>query len=159
MLTKVDISGHDRAAAWTAYFRAHYPALRIVQVESYIEKEAGAGHQGRKQYLPHLPQTFRERLVQTLQEVHAEMLEPPEKVKANPAWLETWRPMVKKEISWTAMMKADGGLVGHAIGGAAVPRSKEADDADQGPDPEQIQTEPDFLTVGVIGTDLGLRHL
>jgi ribosome biogenesis GTPase A len=45
VLTKVDISGAARADAWTRYFNAHYPGLRVVQVESYLEKEASAVHQ------------------------------------------------------------------------------------------------------------------
>lgn len=76
VLTKVDISGPARAEAWTAYLRTHYPGLRVVQVEAYVEKEARVGHQGRKLYEPHLPQGFRERLVEAIKEVHAEMLEP-----------------------------------------------------------------------------------
>ncbi|KAI9057718.1 hypothetical protein FKP32DRAFT_1689029 [Trametes sanguinea] len=34
VLTKVDIAGPARAAAWTAYLHARHPGLRVVQVES-----------------------------------------------------------------------------------------------------------------------------
>ena len=59
VLTKIDISGPVRAEAWTTYFRTHYPGLRVVQVESYVEKEARAEHQGKTTYRPHLPNQFR----------------------------------------------------------------------------------------------------
>lgn len=45
VLTKVDISGPARADAWSRYLTAHYPGLKVVQVESYIEKETTSLHQ------------------------------------------------------------------------------------------------------------------
>ncbi|KAJ7170038.1 hypothetical protein C8R46DRAFT_1349951 [Mycena filopes] len=141
VLTKVDISGPERAEAWSQYFKSHYPNLRVVQVEAYIEKEATAVHQGRKQHDPHLPESFRRRLVEAIQEVHAAMLEPPEKVKANPARLEKWKPPVKREIDWERVLVADGEKVGAAVGGAAAPHE---DDAAE-------DAEPKFLTIGLIG--------
>ena len=38
VLTKVDIAGPDRAAAWTRYLTARHPGVRVVHVESYTEK-------------------------------------------------------------------------------------------------------------------------
>ncbi|KAJ7161420.1 hypothetical protein C8R43DRAFT_1176109, partial [Mycena crocata] len=140
VLTKVDISGPARADAWTRYFNTLYPNIRVVQVESYVEKEATSLHQGRKQHEPHLPESFRHRLVEAIREEHAEMLDPPEKVKANPARLASWKPPVKRDIDWERVMAADGANVGTLVGGPAVPR--EDDSAEE---------EPKFLTIGLIG--------
>jgi ribosome biogenesis GTPase A len=148
VLTKVDISGQGRVQAWTKYFHEHYPHTRIVQVESYIEKELVAD-QGRKLYEPHIPASFRETLVNTIKEVHAQLLEPPEKVQQHPERLKNWLPPVKREIDWELLSNPKGELVGLSVGGAAVPRSKSPQDA-QGPNDEQYQ-EPTHLTIGLIG--------
>ncbi|KAJ6604808.1 hypothetical protein DFH09DRAFT_1123865 [Mycena vulgaris] len=140
VLTKVDISGPARADAWTRYFNAHYPGVRVVQVESYIEKEASSVHQGRKQHEPHLPESFRHRLLDAIRQEHAAMLEPPEKVKANPAWLEKWKPFVKRDVDWDRVMTADGVKVGTVVGGPTAPREDET-----------AEEEPKFLTIGLIG--------
>ena len=147
MLTKVDISGSERAASWTRYFNHHYPGLRIVQVESYIEKTESAQHQGRTMYEPHLPESFRERLVQAIRDVHAEMIEPAEKIKGDVEKMKNWKPNIKTDIDWEAVLKARGGQVGSIVGGAAVPRPK-PDDDQAGESTDQI---PEFLTVGLIG--------
>ncbi|KAF7339335.1 Guanine nucleotide-binding protein-like 1 [Mycena sanguinolenta] len=138
VLTKVDISGPARADAWTRYFSVRYPGLKVVQVESYIEKETTILHQGRKQHDPHIPESFRRRLVEAIKEEHAAMLEPPEKVKANPAWLEKWKPRTKRDIDWERVMAAEGDKVGTVTGGPAAPHEDEED-------------EPKFLTIGLIG--------
>jgi len=62
ILTKVDLSGPARAEAWTSHLKTHYPGVRVVQVESFVQKEESADHQGRTLYHPHLPKGFRERL-------------------------------------------------------------------------------------------------
>lgn len=144
VLTKVDISGPARADAWTDYFRSKYPGLRVVQVESYVEKETGIGHQGRKQFEPYLPKTFREKLVDAIREEHSEMLQPPDKVKANPAWLKSWKAPVKRNIDWEAVLNAGGGKVGSVVGGAVAPRPKDTEQAEH-------EEEPEFLTIGLIG--------
>ncbi|KAJ7040449.1 hypothetical protein C8F04DRAFT_1083602 [Mycena alexandri] len=141
VLTKVDISGPERAEAWSRYFKVNYPNIRVVQVESYIEREATSVHQGRKQHDPHLPESFRRRLVQAIQEEHAAMLDPPEKVKASPARLEKWKPRVKRDIDWERVLVADGEKVGTSVGGPAAPHE------DDGTEEE----EPKFLTIGLIG--------
>ncbi|KAJ7808246.1 hypothetical protein B0H14DRAFT_2870704 [Mycena olivaceomarginata] len=138
VLTKVDIAGPARTDAWTRYFKTLYPDLRIVQVESYIERETTALHQGRRQHDPHIPESFRRRLVETIKEEHAAMLEPPEKVKSNPARLEKWRPRAKRDIDWERVMAAEGDKVGTVVGGPAAPH-------------EDDEEEPKFLTIGLIG--------
>ncbi|KAF8973507.1 hypothetical protein BDZ97DRAFT_1911995 [Flammula alnicola] len=128
------------------------PKVRIVQVESYIEKESRMEHQGRKQYEPSIPEHFRAMLVQVIKEVHAEMLEPPEKVKNNPNWLKNWIPQVKRDIDWEGVMQAKGSKVGLAVGGATVPKPLDDDsgqpDLPENPDHRQ---EPSYLTIGLIG--------
>lgn len=155
VLTKVDIAGPARAAAWTAHLRSRHPHLRVVQVESYAVKH---GPGGRPAYEPHLPSAFRAALVDALREAHAELLEPPERVRNVPERLAAWRPPVRREVDWDAVLHAQGGKVGTAVGGAAVPRPKEGEpavptEADAAAeDPEDTDNvEPEYLTIGLIG--------
>ncbi|KAJ7070863.1 GTPase [Mycena amicta] len=140
VLTKVDISGPERAEAWTKYLNARYPTFKVVQVEAYVEKEATSFHQGHRQHRPHMPETFRSRLVQAIREEHAAMLEPPEAIKANPARLEKWKPRIKREIDWDRVLNAEGEKVGSVIGGPAAPHEDDSS-----------EEEPQFLTIGLIG--------
>ncbi|KAJ7597491.1 hypothetical protein C8J56DRAFT_773806 [Mycena floridula] len=141
VLTKVDIAGPERAAAWTDYFAKHYPKLRVIQVEAYVQKEATSVHQGRAHYEPHLPDSFRAKLVKAIKEIHQELLEPPEKVKANPVALQKWTCSVKQDINWDGVATAHGGKVGSMVGGPVAPQD----------DQENHGEQPQFLTVGVIG--------
>ncbi|KDR85475.1 hypothetical protein GALMADRAFT_52603 [Galerina marginata CBS 339.88] len=150
VLTKVDISGPVRVASWIKYIHKHHPNSRVVQVESYLEKEATGDHQGRKQYEPSIPDHFRANLVQIIKEVHAELLEPPQKVASNPDRLKKWIPPVKRDIDWYGIMQAKGAKVGLAVGGAAAPRPKSPDDPDGQQENHQPQ-EPSYLTIGLIG--------
>ncbi|KAG9314065.1 hypothetical protein JVU11DRAFT_4845 [Chiua virens] len=59
VLTKVDISGPARTAAWMSFLSSNYPGVSVVPVESYASL---TGEQGRARYEPHLPGTFREKL-------------------------------------------------------------------------------------------------
>ncbi|KIM47738.1 hypothetical protein M413DRAFT_208353 [Hebeloma cylindrosporum] len=148
VLTKVDISGPTRVDAWIKYIHQHHPNVLVVQVESYIEKEASLDHQGSKQYEPSIPDHFRATLLQVIKEVHAELLEPPERVKSNPDRLKSWVPAVKREIDWEGVMRAKGSKVGLAVGGATVPRQKSPEESPEEPDHRQ---EPEYLTIGLIG--------
>jgi ribosome biogenesis GTPase A len=151
VLTKVDISGPARVESWTKYIQAQHPNVRIVQVESYTEKAFEEDHQGRAKFEPSIPHHFREKLVQVIKEVHAELLEPPENVKSNPKLLRKWVSPVKQEIDWKAVMDAKGDKVGHAVGGAAAPKPVEAsDELPEGADNPSRQ-EPSYLTIGLIG--------
>ena len=145
VLTKVDISGAARAEAWTDYFRKRYPHLRVVQVESYVGK-ASDNLQGRKLYEPHLPVTFREKLVEEIKAVHTEMLQPPDKVKANPKWLQQWKPSVKRDIDWVGALNARGSDVGTVVGETVKSTEMQERDA-----PSNNVQEPEFLTIGLIG--------
>lgn len=161
VLTKVDISGPDRANAWSSYLKKRYPYVRIVQVESYIPKELGPNDEGtskrNRRFEPHLPHTFRERLVQALREVHEELLQPPEIIRRDENKMKHWKPSVKAEVDWDAVLSAHGDKVGQAIGGAIAPRPSTLDSTTEDREPldEKQETadvaEPDFLTVGLIG--------
>jgi hypothetical protein len=142
-LTKVDITGPVRAATWTEYFERTYPGIKVVQVESYQEKAEGVGKQGRKMYEPHLPDTFRARLVSTLKEVHEEMLVPPARIKEDKEQLMKRKPAVRRDVDWESVLNAGGGLVGSIVGGAAEPHPGDGDD--------ERDEEPEFLTIGLIG--------
>jgi hypothetical protein len=148
ILTKVDIVGPERAQAWVQYLSERNPGRRIVQVESYTEKAAGAYTQGKSRpgHEPHLPTAFREQLVQQLHEMHEELLQPPEHIRKDVEKAARWRPKVKRAVDWNAVMSAHGDNVGHAVGGAAVPHSSEV--TTEGAD----EREPEYLTIGLIGT-------
>ncbi|KNZ77005.1 Guanine nucleotide-binding protein-like 1 [Termitomyces sp. J132] len=139
VLTKVDIIGPERTSAWVEYLHKKYPHLPVVQVESYAAKQEGAGHQGKPQYEPHLPSSFRERLVAAIQQVHTEMMIPPEKVRLNPQRLSKWKPPVKADVDWDNVMKASD---------ATYDRAKESEE-------ERFKIKQkkglEFLTIGLIG--------
>ncbi|KAI0375217.1 P-loop containing nucleoside triphosphate hydrolase protein [Pilatotrama ljubarskyi] len=149
VLTKVDIAGPDRAAAWTSYLQARFPGARVVQVESFVEKPIDANGSKRRGHEPHLPSAFRKALVDALRETHAELLEPPEEVKSNPERLKNWKPRVKTQLNWDAVLKAHGGKVGTAVGAHKTGKA----DGEGHTDGEHTdeESEPEFLTVGVIG--------
>jgi hypothetical protein len=87
--------------------------------------------------------------VEALREVHAEMMEPPEKLRGNAPKLKSWKPPVKRDIDWEGVLNAEGGKVGSIVGGPAVPRPiHDEDDPVDTSDPDQ---EPEFLTIGLIG--------
>jgi len=161
VLTKVDISGTDRANAWSDYLKKRYPHVRVVQVESYIPKELGPNNEGtskrNRRFEPHLPHTFRERLVQALREVHQELLQPPEKIRGDEVKMKHWKPSVRGEVDWDGVLSARGDKVGQAVGGAIVPRPSAFDPTtEDGERPDETQdsaevVEPDFLTIGLIG--------
>ncbi|EGO31038.1 hypothetical protein SERLADRAFT_432699 [Serpula lacrymans var. lacrymans S7.9] len=127
ILTKVDIAGPKRADAWTSYLQAQYPDVPVIPVEAYAER---VGAQGKSFFEPHMPLPFRERLVKTLRDAHAEMLRPP-----NSENVEKRKPSVKKDVDWEAVLKAEGGLTGSVVGGAAAPKQKESsEDSDNAED-------------------------
>lgn len=159
VLTKVDIAGPARVDAWTRYLKIKYPDLPVVPVEAYVEKSAGDGAGKRKMHEPFIPSAFRQTLVDTLKATHASLLEPPEKIRAFPDKLKTWKPPVRREVDWNAVMTARGGKVGSVVGGAAAPRPEHTDDHDDprteaghdGGDGDNDNVEPEFLTIGLIG--------
>ncbi|EMD41935.1 hypothetical protein CERSUDRAFT_129177 [Gelatoporia subvermispora B] len=149
VLTKVDICGPERAEAWTKYLLAKYPGLKVVQVESYIEKAASSTG-GRKAYEPYLPSAFRQTLVKAVEEAHAELLQPPTSVTDDPEKRAKWIPPVRRDVDWTAVLDAHGDQIGSAVGGATAPRPKQSE-GDHGEIPDEEMEEPEFLTIGLIG--------
>lgn len=161
VLTKVDISGPDRANGWSDYLRRRYPDVRVVHVESYVPKEPGPNEEGtstrKRRFEPQLPETFRERLVQALREVHQELLQPPQLIGGHEAEMKHWKPTVKADVDWTAVLSARGDKVGQAVGGPVAPRQNALESAVEDGEPlEEKQeiaevAERDFLTIGLIG--------
>ena len=179
VLTKVDISGPARTASWTSFLNDNYPGVPVVPVESYAQKSSLAVEQGPTRYEPHLPGTFRDTLVHALRDLHEQLLRPPQWVTTPRAGeseeerlqrIDKWRPRVKTVIDWDGVLKAKGKLVGKAVCGAAVPGGQSSKIEPEGivideggevnvSDSEEEQRsekhewrEPEFLTIGVIGT-------
>lgn len=161
VLTKVDISGPDRANEWSGYLKKRYPEVRVVQVESYVPKELGPNDEGTskrgRRFEPQLPWTFRERLVQALREVHQELLQPPQLIRGGGVEMKRWKPTVKADVDWTAVLSARGDKVGQVIGGPIAPRpsalgsTAEEEEPPEGKEDVSEVGEPDFLTIGLIG--------
>ncbi|THH12800.1 hypothetical protein EW146_g7351, partial [Bondarzewia mesenterica] len=155
VLTKIDISGPERAEAWAKSLRSQYPDVRVVMVESYMERTAidPDSVQGKKRrYEPRIPQTFKQRLVTALKEAHEEMLEPPDRVKQDAEKLKSWKPRVKREIDWDALLTtqpiATAGTKSQLDRDGSEPVSAEGEDHEG---PSESDREPEFLTIGLIG--------
>ncbi|KAI9460512.1 P-loop containing nucleoside triphosphate hydrolase protein [Lactarius psammicola] len=144
VLTKVDISGPQRAEAWASYLRHKYPSTKVVMVESYsINPQSFSGREGtarRGRYEPHISRTFKEQLVTALKEAHHEMLQPPEKIKNDPEKLSGWRPRVKAEVDWDVVLHSSPAT-------CAKPATKGSDVTAA----DDHEAESDILTIGLIG--------
>ncbi|KAF8445602.1 hypothetical protein L210DRAFT_3392554 [Boletus edulis BED1] len=159
VLTKADISGPARTASWTSFLNTSYPGVPVVPVEAYAPKSSLTVEQGPTRYEPHLPGTFRERLVDTLRAVHEQKLQPPQWVTAPRTGeseeerllrIDQWRPRVKRVIDWDDVLAAKGNRVGKAVAGAPVPRGQDKQET-EGTETDEEDDEPEFLTIGVIG--------
>src|SRR3984957_20499490 len=84
--------------------------------------------------------------VEAVKEVHAEMLEPPEKVRESEQKLAKWRPPVKRIVNWERLLRS------------SEEPGMASDDA---PAPDICgEEEPKFLTLGLIGEFIAiLIHL
>ena len=152
MLTKVDITGPVRTNEWTRFLKDKYPHYPIVRVESYAEESAGEDAASkRRAHKPHIPLKFRQSLVQALKEAHEELLQPPDNLKDDAVKLAKWKPSVKKNISWDAVLHAQGGQVGAVVEGAGAVHSHSEHREAGGEENESPETEPEFLTIGIIG--------
>ncbi|KII93170.1 hypothetical protein PLICRDRAFT_35356 [Plicaturopsis crispa FD-325 SS-3] len=146
VLTKVDIAGPARAAAWTTYLETRHPGLRVVQVEAYREKTYGDAKQGGRMWEPGVPEGFRARLVEVVRELHAKIVSEAEGKRPRK------RGRVKKDVDWEAVMRAGGEKVGSIVGGAAAPRPRSPDEGeDEEREDGESSHEPEFLTIGLIG--------
>ncbi|KAI0031419.1 hypothetical protein K488DRAFT_52165 [Vararia minispora EC-137] len=148
VLTKVDIIGPERAAAWQEYLHGQFPGMRIVMVEAYAAKtsqDGGTITARKRKYEPRIPLTFKERLVSTLQEVHQELLQPPPHIRDDPEKLKKWVPRIKRVIDWVTVSSA---CPSHAHDPSDTPRKELRHDNDR---ETGGSVEPDFLTIGFIG--------
>ncbi|KAI0315263.1 hypothetical protein OF83DRAFT_1277345 [Amylostereum chailletii] len=145
VLTKVDLSGPERAEAWAAYLADRYPGAKVVMVESYIPKTTVTTERNRR-YEPHIPQTFKERLVAALREAHEDMLLPPKHIRDDAEKAYRWQPRVKRDINWEALLHS--GPQTHISQPGLKGKEKEPDHPD-GEDDELH--EPNYLTIGFIG--------
>lgn len=146
VLTKIDITGQDRVALWTDYLREIYPDIRLVRVESYQEKTAGAGQGKRKSFEPHLPSDLRRNLVMALKEAHEELCTPPPSIAERKEKLATWKPKIRTDIDWNAVVNANEQSVT-----TSLTTQERSLDIDGGvPEGEEPEIE-DFITVGLIG--------
>jgi hypothetical protein len=92
---------------------------------------------------PHIPQTFKERLVAAMKEAHHELLQPPERIKDDPEKMSNWRPRVKVDVDWDVILHSGPATL-------AKPAMKGSDVTAT----DSHEVESDFLTVGLIGTSL-----
>ncbi|KAH8120014.1 P-loop containing nucleoside triphosphate hydrolase protein [Phellopilus nigrolimitatus] len=148
VLTKVDISGPGRSALWTEYLLSRYPGMRVVKVESYLEKKSGEGQGKRKTFEPHLPTELRRDLVEALKAAHAELCVPPPQISSNAERLSSWKPGIKHSVDWKAVLTAGDSDVQHQrhvnINASGEVSAEDAEDAID----SNIE---DFVTIGVIG--------
>ncbi|VDB86571.1 unnamed protein product [Peniophora sp. CBMAI 1063] len=152
VLTKVDIVGLERAEAWQRELLKRHPTTRVVMVESYTVKQAQDGESttARKtRHRPHIPQNFKERLVTALRETHEELRQPPDYIKSTPEKLAKWRPRVRRELDWNAILAA--GSLRQDNHSADKGKRREQDLQVEADSDSEDFTEPDFLTVGLIG--------
>ncbi|KAK7465407.1 hypothetical protein VKT23_005385 [Stygiomarasmius scandens] len=136
VLTKTDIPRTSQVEAWVTYLRGHYD-IPVVRAESYTSK-ATQDNSERHRFQPYLPQGLREQLVAAIRDLHSKMIQPPEKVKTNPAWMKGWKPSVPTHIDWEAALQFDSETPADPM---PLERSDEAEDGETTP----------FLTVGLLG--------
>ncbi|KAJ8489384.1 hypothetical protein ONZ45_g13602 [Pleurotus djamor] len=115
VLTKVDISGPERTAAWTSYLNSTFPGVRIVHVET--ERLPPTDQKLHHRQELRVSSAFRRELVGAIRELHEELLQPPDEVKNNEAALRKWKPSVKPVVNWDELITAEGERVGAEIHG------------------------------------------
>jgi hypothetical protein len=88
--------------------------------------------------------------VNAIKEVHAELLEPPERIRGNEEKLSRWRPPVKKDIDWDKLLGAeeDQEIEDHCP-------EKEGDQLGDSSSSNTTQ-EAQYLTIGLIGEAMSL---
>lgn len=148
VLTKIDITGPERVARWTEYLKKRYPDIRVVHAESYQEKHAGEGRGKRKSFEPHLPSDLRRNLILALKEAHGELCVPPDSIAASAEKLAAWKPHVKKDVDWDAVLSGLHGTTSHVT----QPSEEATNDGSIAPeagDEEKVNEE--YLTIGLIG--------
>lgn len=145
--------------AWRAYFISRHPGIRVVQVESY--KERSTAHdpttndtkgKNRRRYVdPHIPGHFLKDLVQTLKEVHKELLEPPEWIKneTDQERRKSWRPKVRESVDWERVLDDTTRL--SAVSSSMEPTENVGEMMAEPDSPEEDAVDLRYITVGLIG--------
>lgn len=145
VLTKVDLVDQERATSWVNYLSAQNPGARIVQVESYKERQVLTDGHGKKRFLePHLPEDSLHRLVDALKSAHDNLLKPPKSIEQDPEKLKQWRPKVREKITWDSIWNKDGTT-------GQPPPSVNPGATEDSTDQEGSEFDPRFLTIGLIG--------
>lgn len=146
VLTKVDIVGAERANAWKKYLYDTFSGVRIVEVESYKERDVLNDGRGSRKYVdPHIPENFLDELVNALKESHDELLQPPPQLAQFPEKLAKWKPKVKATINWKAV--SDGQLADVIPSADALQTEAAAGEGSEEDDEVDLR----YLTVGLIG--------
>lgn len=152
VLTKVDLVGQERATNWANHLAAQNPGARIVQVESYTERQVLTDGHGKKPFVdPHIPEDFLLSLVEALKSAHENLLKPPKALEQDSEKLKQWKPRVKEKIAWDAIWNKDGAKT--QLSPPANPDATE-DSTNQ----EDNDFDQRFLTIGLIGTSDQLRY-
>lgn len=144
VLTKVDLVGPERAAAWERYLSLQHPGARILQIESYKERAGfNDGRGGRHYFDPHIPPNFLQQLVDALKNAHTQLLAIPSSVSSDPEKLKNWRPRVKPSVNWDVLLDMPGSPEN-------LPKANEGPtDAEHD---GEVEVNLRYVTIGLIGT-------
>ena len=122
-----------------------YPGTRIIQVESYVEKESRPGQGKRKTFEPYIPTNLKQDLIAALKSAHNELCTPPPSVVSNKERFASWKPRVRRTVDWDAALRARGGEVGQHRKNLSIEGSEASFNNDS------ADVEREYVTVGLIG--------
>ncbi|THH10976.1 hypothetical protein EW145_g973 [Phellinidium pouzarii] len=145
VLTKTDISSPERSFLWKQYLHSKYPDVRIVIVESYLEKKIKEGQGKRKNFEPQIPSALRRDLIDALKAAHEELCVPPPHIASHAQRLAAWKPNVISTVDWDPVLNAkDDDIQYYHFPPTHVPSG--AEDASDNNDVIQ-----DYISIGLIG--------
>jgi hypothetical protein len=160
ILTKSDLVSPAHVTAWRAYFASRHPEIRVVQVESYKERPTAhdatasdTNQKRRRRYVdPYIPGHFLKDLVQTLKEVHKELLKPPEWVESeiDQEKRRRWKPNVRESVEWDRVLD---GTTRPATVDPTVEPKEGAEEMLELDSPEEDAVDLRYITVGLIGKE------
>jgi hypothetical protein len=144
--------------AWREYFASRHPGIHVVQVESYKDRPTAhdstandANVKKRRRYVdPYIPGHFLKDLVQTLKEVHKELLEPPEWVKreTDQEKRKRWRPKVRENVDWDRVLDDN---TRPSVSAPAVEPKETAEEVVEPDSAEEDAVDLRYITVGLMG--------
>lgn len=141
--------GPERTSAWVTYLAAKNPGARIVQVESYKEREVLNDGRGNKRYVdPYIPSEFLQGLVTALKEAHTELVNPPKAIAEDSEKLKHWKPRARTNVNWDALLNMSG-----SPDNLPNIHSRPTDT-----EHEDQEVDMRYLTVGLIGKDYTKRR-